>query len=513
MKKLVLTLILLASAFSLVPVNAQVQGIAVTGTSFGPSSSPIAVEPGSFNVPLFIYITNLAQYPALNVSVRAESTSVFSITGEPQNVSLIPPGETVPFIAYVNVSPRAVSGVYTLPLQISYVQGGYQKNFTYSAQLPVSTFSSLQVYTWYWGNGETLAYPGAKGLPLTIVVRNAGTNTAYNATVTLNLGYPFYFASGKSLHEFVGAIPPGASVPLTFYVNINSSAVTGYYPINLTLEWNSGIGTVQQVYVPVLGSPDVRLQGFGTNPPQIFPGTQDAELAIYVVNSGNVTASNVKINISTSGPIIFASQTATTIGLLPPGTPVQLTYLFSVNSNASSPSYANVSISISYGGRNSASVIRLPVSSKAQLKAVPESVTLTQGASDIKVTYNITNYGNYTAKDVQAELILPNMLSGNTYDYLGDIPPGSSVTAVFSLDVSSSAPVGEFRGTIVTSWLQDNAPGETFSQIIPVSFIIKESYVNQFLAYVSSPPAIYILLIAILLVIIAILAVVAARRR
>ncbi|MFP3166358.1 MAG: hypothetical protein RXR36_03615 [Nitrososphaeria archaeon] len=155
MKKLVLTLILLASAFSLVPVNAQVQGIAVTGTSFGPSSSPIAVEPGSFNVPLFIYITNLAQYPALNVSVRAESTSVFSITGEPQNVSLIPAGETVPFIAYVNVSPRAVSGVYTLPLQISYVQGGLSEElYIFSAAPSIYVFKPAGLYMVLgeWGN-------------------------------------------------------------------------------------------------------------------------------------------------------------------------------------------------------------------------------------------------------------------------------------------------------------------------------------------------------------------------
>ncbi len=513
MKKSILSLVLICLMIAATPVYAQVQELSITGVSFGPSSSPIEVEPGSFNVPLFIYVTNAGQLPATNVSVKAESTNVFYVISEPQNASFIPPGGTVPFISYINVSYKAVSGIYALPVTVSYIEAGSQKNFTYYAQLPISTFSSMQVYSLYWGSGTTLAYPGASGLPLTLVVRNAGTNTAYNATVSLNLKYPFYAASGSKLQEFVGTVPPGVSVPLEFYLNVNSSAVTGYYPLNVTLQWNNGIETVQQVYVPVLGAPDVTVQGFGLNPTQIFPGTQDAELMISVVNSGNVTASNVNVNVSVSRPMSLASPSSTTIGLLPPGTPVQLTYLVSINSSASSPSYAEVSLKISYNGKSYISDLSVPISSRAQLSVSPESVSLTQGASDVTITYNITNYGNSTAKDVQAELLLPNMLSGNTYDYLGDIPPGGSATAVFSLEVGSGAPTGTFRGTMVTTWLQDNAPGQLFSERMPVNFIIKESYINQILAYVSTPPVFYGIVIAIVLVIVAIIVAAMARRR
>lgn len=513
MKNLMLALILITLLIVATPVYAQSQGLTVTGISFGPSSSPIEVEPGSFNVPLFIYVTDIGQLPAINVSVKVESTNVFYVISEPQNATLIPPGGTVPFISYINVSSKAVSGVYELPVIVNYMEEGSQKNFTYYAKLPVSTFSSMQVYSMYWGNGATLAYPGGAGLPLTLVVRNAGTNTAYNATVILNLNYPFYSASGNRVQEFVGAVPPGASVPLEFYLNVNSTAVTGYYPINVTIEWNDGIGIEQQVYVPVLGAPMVTIQGFALNPPQIFPGTQDAELIISLVNSGNVTANDVNVNVSVSSPMSLISTFSTTIGLLPPGTPVQLTYFVSVNNNASSPSYTAVSLKISYDGKDYSSDLKVPISSKAQIAVFPESVVLTQGASDLTITYNITNYGNSTAKDVQAELILPNMLSGNTYDYLGDIPPGASATAVFSLDVGSSAATGTFRGTLVATWLQDNAPEQMFSERIPVNFIIKESYLNQILAYAFTPPAFYAIIIAIVLIIVAIIVIAMARRR
>ncbi len=512
MKKLIVVLILVASLMA-TPVYAQAQEISVTGVSFGPSSSPIEVEPGSYNVPLFIYVTNVGQLPAINVSVRLESTNIFYVITEPNNASLISPGNTVPFIAYVNVSSKAVSGVYKLPIMVSYAEGGVQKNFTYYAQLPISTFSSMQVYSVYWGSGATLAYPGASGLPLTVVVRNTGTNTAYNATVTLSLGYPFYSASGNKLQEFIGTVPPDASVPLEFYLNVNISAATGYYPLNVTFQWNNGITDSQQVYVPVLGAPKVTLQSFGLNPPQVFPGTEDAELILYVVNSGNVTANSVNISVSVSKQMSLISPSQTTIGLLPPGTPVQLTYLISVSSNASSPSYSEVTLNISYIGRTYSYILKVPISSKAQLSMFPEFVNLTQGASDVTITYNITNYGNTSAKDVQAELELPNMLSGNIYDYLGDIPPGQSAIAVFSLDVGSNAPTGTFRGTIVATWLQDNAPGQIFSERIPVYFTIKESYINQLLAYVTTPPGLYYIIIAILVIIVSILALLLARRR
>ncbi len=513
MKKFTVLFVILALLALITPVHAQGQGLTITGVSFGPSNSPIEVEPGSYNVPLFIYVTNLGQLPAINVSVKAESTSVFYVVSEPQNVSLLPSGATAPFVAYVNVSPKATVGVYELPIRLTYIEGGSPENFTYYARLPVSTFSSMQVYSVYWGNGATLAYPGASGIPLTLVVRNVGTNTAYNVTVILSLSYPFYSPSGKELKQSVGAVPAGASVPLYFYINVNSSATTGYYPLNVTFLWNNGIEANQEVYVPVLGAPKVTVQGFALEPPQIFPGTQDAELIISIVNSGNVTANNVNVNVSVTKPLTILSQSSTTIGLLPPGTPIQLTYLLSVSGNASSPSYSHVILNISFDGKSYIYYLKVPISARAQFSVSPNSVYLTQGASDVNIVYNVTNYGNSTAKDVQAELIIPNTLSGNTYDYLGDIPPGGSATAVFSLDVGSNAPTGSYRGTIVITWLQSNAPEQVFSERVPVNFIIKESYINQLISYATKPPELYLILIIILAIIVGVLAVELARKR
>lgn len=518
-KALIVGLIVLSMiAAAVVPAYAQTQGLNVSGVSFGPSSSPIEVEPGSYNVPLFVYLTDAAQYPAYNVSASAPSTSTFYVIREPQNISVVPAGNTVPSVVYVNVSDKAVSGVYSLPISVKYITfsgASYvAKNFTYTAELPITTFSSLQVYSVYWGSGNLLAYPGAVDLPLTLVVRNAGSNIAYNATVSFKVNNPFTSTSGNSqITQFIGPLPAGSSVPLEIYLNVNKSASLGYYPLNVTLNWNSGISSVQTVYVPVLGSPSIKVQGYSLNPPQIFPGTQDAELYISIVNSGNVSASNVNVNISAASPLSLISPSTTTVGIMPPGTPVQLTYLVSVGDQASSPSTAALNVCITYNGNRVKTPISLPISPKASLNVSPDHVALSQGASDVNIYYTLKNNGNITAKNVQAQLILPNTISGNTYDYVGDIPPGSSATATFSLDVSSSAPTGTYSATMETTWQQNNAPGQELSSRIPITYSVQQSFANELLDYILSPPAVYALLIVAIVIVAVITALVVSRRR
>ncbi|MEM0097213.1 MAG: NEW3 domain-containing protein [Conexivisphaerales archaeon] len=515
-KKMLIVILLILSLIISVPAYAQTQGLTVSGVSFGPSSSPIEVEAGSYNVPLFVYLTAWSQ--VINVSVYASSTSQFMVISEPQNISVIPPGSTMPSIAYINVSNRAVNGVYAMQILVKYIQiegtSYVAKNFTYVAELPITSFSSVQVYSAYWGTGTTLGYPGAVDLPLTLIIRNAGSNTAYNATLSINVQQPFTSASGNStVMQFIGPLPAGSSVPIEVYLNINSSAKLGYYPINITLNWNSGIMSVQRVYVPVFGSPEVEIQGYSLNPPQLFPGTQDAELYISFVNSGNVTASNVAVNISTVSPLGLISSSSSNIGELPPGTPVQLMYLVSVSNNASSPSTAFVNVNIMYAGKHVETTISVPISPKASLSVNPSSVAITQGDSDFNVYYTVHNYGNTTAKNVQAQLILPNTISGNTFDYLGDIPAGSSAIATFSLDVGSNAPTGTYRATVEISWQQDNAPSQEFTSRIPITYTIQQSFVNHVFGYILTPPAVYLTILLIIVVIVAIIAVLVVSRR
>ncbi len=517
-KKALFAALLVFSLLISVPAYAQSQGLTVSGVSFGPSSSPIEVEAGSYNIPLFVYLTNMGQFPALNVSVKATSTSQFTVISEPQNITVLPSGATEPSIAYINVSNRAVSGLYMMPILVRYMQYNgtayVAKNFTYTAMLPISTFSDLQVYSAYWGSGETLAYPGAVDMPLTLVVRNSGSNTAYNATILVKVAQPFTSESGNStITQFIGPLPAGASVPIEVYLNVNGSATLGYYPINVTLNWNNGIKQVQKVFVPVFGSSQVEVQGYSLNPPQIFPGTQDAEMFISIVNSGNVTASNVNVNVTTRSPISIISPSTTTIGLLPPGTPVQLTYLVSVNDSSSSPMSVPLYVHITYGGKSQETTLSLPISSRASFSVSPASIAVTQGDSDYNVYYTFHNYGNVTAKDVQAQLILPNAISGNTFDYLGDIPPGSNATATFSLDVGSNAPTGTYRATVEVTWQQSNAPGQELVSRIPITYTVKESFVNQMFGYLFTPPAVYLTILLIVVVIVAVIAVLAVSRR
>jgi len=85
----------------------------------------------------------------------------------------------------------------------------------------------------------------------------------------------------------------------------------------------------------------------------------------------------------------------------------------------------------------------------------------------------VFNNGNVTARGVSAQLMLPNVMSGNTYDYLGDIPPGGNATALFSVQVSSGVPAGMYSGAVYFTWEQSNAPGVQFFASRPVIFSVE----------------------------------------
>jgi len=128
-----------------------------------------------------------------------------------------------------------------------------------------------------------------------------------------------------------------------------------------------------------------------------------------------------------------------------------------------------------------------------------DSLAFEQGSSDVSISLEITNEGNVTAQFVDAQLLLPNGLSGTTFTFLGNIGPGNSNLAVFALDVSSSAPPGDYHGILRITWLQDSSAGRQFSQDIPLTFQVKQSLLDL----VMSSPLTYIALVCAAAVVVA----------
>ncbi|MDP7982584.1 MAG: COG1361 S-layer family protein [Conexivisphaerales archaeon] len=524
-------LIMALVAVSLLIIPAQLAfasagPLMLSGSTWGSQSSPMAVEPGSTYVPYTVYLSNAGQYPVENASIELYPTYPLNFSpgaASEVNFTLIPPGATVPAVFYMNVAPGASDGIYNISSFVNYtvvvgnstIHSTEVYNFTQRLQVPVTLYARPIAYLAYWGSqsSPTAAYPGMQHGVLTVVVGNSGTGPAYNASILISVKYPIRLVTDN---VSVGTIPPGAQIPVSFIAGVSLNATTGDYPVNVTIHYNDGLTASAVVYAPVSLAPSISVQGYGIAQGNVFPGDNDVVLQVYLVNVGNTTAQDASAVVSLPAPLepAYPGSTQEVVGMLPPGQPVPLSFRFDVPSSASSPEDLYVPLNVSYEGGSVSFLIPIHISSLANFSSEPYSMSaLSQGASNVKISYMITNDGNASAKLVSAQLVLPSGLSGNTFTYVGDLSPGQSSLATFSLDVSSGTPVGDYAAILELTWIQSNAPGRQFTQEIPVEFHVSEGYVQLLESWFTSASGIEMLVLVVVVIAAVVLAVSLARAR
>jgi hypothetical protein len=232
----------------------------------------------------------------------------------------------------------------------------------------------------------------------------------------------------------------------------------------------------------VLGSPNIVVQNYMVQQVNMFPGDNNVALNVYIVNSGNSTANDVSVKLefpSSFSPSYPGSNEAT-MGEIPIGEPVLVTFFFDVSDATSSPSSYKFWISLAYKEQQKVYPIQVMVSGKADFKDPSENIpSLQQGSSNVNLVLSLTNIGNTTAKSTQAQLLLPNQFTGTTFSFLGDVSSKVSNIAAFSLDISSNIAPGTYYATLRVTWLQDNAPSRQFTQDIPLALKVNQSLLGD----------------------------------
>jgi hypothetical protein len=509
------------------PINLDPQySISVTGSVWGSQQLPIMVEPGTVNNPFTVYLTNLGSIPAQNINITLSLSYPFSSSEHSENISNsmleLLPTATLPLTFYLNIAPNSSTGVYPLPLEVEYLQSGVSYAYSTEVQLPVTTSANLTVQNAFWGSpsSPTLVGAGTGYASLILNVKNAGDNTAYNASLTIDLSKPFYYyADGFETDETtrLGVVPAGSMVPAAFTVSVDSNVSIGEYPMNVTLAYNSGIVYNQTVYVPVLGSPNIVEQSYAVQQGNVFPGDINVGLSVYLVNSGNLTANNVQAELLIPSPLSPSAPGSDrmNVGTLPPAQPLSVKFFFNVPNSVSSPLNLEFPLQMSYSGHESTYYLPLTISGMSDFTRSDNNVqNLDQGSSDVSVSLLLTNVGNVTAKDIDAQLLLPNDLSGTTLTFLGNMASKASSLANFALDVSSSAVVGTYHCTLRVTWLQDNGPGRQFSQDIPVAFQVHQSLLSSLESDFTETNLLYVAVLVIVVIAVVIGArIIVARRR
>ncbi|MEM3971336.1 MAG: hypothetical protein QXF96_01895 [Saccharolobus sp.] len=500
------------SQYIKLPIYIQsVNEVALEGV-WGSISNPIIVAPGENNVPLTIIVENLGENTLSNVSLKLQSTYPIQFLQNNATVGFVPAGQYNYATVIANIYPNATPGVYYVPVTLKIYNGVEE---TVMMTVSILGYITIQPQS-LWGSisSPITVSPGQTQVPLTLLLKNTGDVNVINATLQFQtFEYPLIF---YQTNAHIGIIPAGQENYATVTVSVFPNATPGLYYIPAVLYYFNHKTTIE---IPVtIYSPNISINVV-TIPPQAFPSYYDVRLLAILTNYGSGIAENA--NISIQSPFEVVSSTSIHLGALPPGVPINATFLLNIP-NSTIPKVYFVNFTITYDGGSETYHYPLTIYPKANLIVVGVYYpTLNSGYTSVPITILLKNTGNATAKNVIVRLgtsnvIYPHVSSSNPLQaltasevFIGDIQPGQITNVTFVVDVSSGAAPGTYPLAIALVWNQTGAlfpfeQSDTFYVTISQPFYVK---------FFESPIGIAVVVIIVIIIIVAIVAFLRVRHK
>ena len=378
---------------------------------------------------------------------------------------------------------------------------------------------------WYSENSTQLVAPGSNYTPLFVQFTALTNLTGYYASINLsyynNLPFSYSYISGPNVQQRdyynMSLVSAGHSVTIYQLVNISSNAKQGIYQIALTL--NSSNAPGQAINIPitvsVLGTPQLTLVNYFTNPPVIYQGEKFIQFTAVVSNTGAGPAKNLQFSLASSD---FNVLTGTyNVAYLPSGSVTNYTFLMDAH---------NVTGQTALNFQMGPQALSIPVyiHTYGTLQITSSIPTLTPGSSKLLETFNITNTGNKTLMGVNVHLLSPsvvsihisssNPLGALTADNftLAELTPGQKITVTYLVDVSSAAQAISYPAQLVVLWHLNNTP-EQFYKAYNFNEKVSPTIIQQFTSNFTFTPLNIGVLGLIIILIIALIAVSARSRK
>ncbi|MGA2120733.1 MAG: S-layer protein [Methanoregula sp.] len=269
----------------------------------------------------------------------------------------------------------------------------------------------------------------------------------------------------KTDPQMVGTIPSsGAGVTVTFNAKISTNATTGEYQLPLAIGYEyprvirqEKADVFEYTYTAANDTlpltihikPVVKIAVLEAVPDPMSVGTEGyLHLKVQNIGPEDGTKATVKIVRSGSSAIIPTDSTVY-IGDFPSGGVVECKFKISASTEATNQTYP-VDVLVSYTNREGAIVtsdtetIGIPVSAKTSFTIIsPEPAIAAGSESTIAVQYR--NNGNSTVYDAQSRINPHGLVTiDDNIAYLGDLKPGESETAQYTVQVDGTAEPGEY---------------------------------------------------------------------
>ncbi|BDC18169.1 hypothetical protein [Acidianus sp. HS-5] len=411
------------------------------------------VAPGQTEVPITftlintgetlynVNITPLSSYPFEVYSGYYNSTDVISIpelqTGQKVNVTFI-----------YNVVPSAKDGIYKIPLKISSTELNKTVYFT----LPILGYVQISAQS-VWGSlsSPMIVTAGENDVPLTIVLINQGNVMASNVSLCLSSSYPVIFLE-KNIK--IGYLPVGEEVPITVYASISNNITTGVFYVPIRVNYFCSSYCTVSLPITINGYENFSIStvwGTTSSPITASPGSTQLPLTFIVRNLGDITATNVSIQLLTSYPLNLSQKTVD-IGIVPAGEYNLNDITASIYPNAT-PGIYYIKASVHYFDTSSIEYIPVLISSpQLSLNAITIPPQIFPGYFDVRVEAIILNHGSGIAQNAFIYLKSPFKVVSENNISLGAIPSGVPINATFLINVPNSTKPGNYNLTFVIKY-------------------------------------------------------------
>ncbi|MCL5099747.1 MAG: hypothetical protein M1158_01340 [Candidatus Marsarchaeota archaeon] len=206
-------------------------------------SQPAQLYAGS-NASVELLVQNIGGGTAKNVSINVESSKYLIAGGAASTffIGSLPSGASTTETTFISANRSSGSAPYYLPVNVSYKNGDYSSKLSAVQYVPINMqnaalFNVTSVI-------DSLA-PGTSYASVTFSIRNTGSETAQEITLSLQSIYPITVINSNN---YVNSLAPGQEVNVTFYVSADSRGKPGEYPVTIYEQWRQPNGAAGQQY-------------------------------------------------------------------------------------------------------------------------------------------------------------------------------------------------------------------------------------------------------------------------
>jgi len=349
---LLLAVMLSASSAAVAAVSIPVPQSFQAAAVWGSQQSPLVASPGSADLPLSLVVVNLGPAAVYNfTAVFDAAPPILPVPGESGSVAQFLPilqaGSSVSLIGYYDVEAAIQPGVVNETVHVSYSNGVIAQSKNLTVQIAILGEPQISVSAYVYT--PTRIYPEYPLASLQVVLANTGNAPATGVNVTLGTSSPVSPAFPGATSRYVGILPVGTPVPVTFALAIRNGSQVQNTTLSLKVTYN---GVQSRVFdIPFSESPRAILQVSSISQPTVSVGDSSDAITFTIANSGGAAAEFTTITLipsnvfqpsipSTASPLLATTYLNSSLGTIQTNDRASATYVISVSSSVSPGTYS-----------------------------------------------------------------------------------------------------------------------------------------------------------------------------